>query len=461
MKSHRSRFAWIVLAPLVAFSPALVAAPQDASTAPPLDSEITLQLIANPRPRLRLAVPAPDRQVGASGPAVDAAAELMAVLRADLEASGVFLVQGPEQLSILDLSGDPVRDRELYRSLNNELLLQSTLRLDPADPSTLVYEGRVFQLSDAQAILGKRYRGGFDLARRIAHTWSDEIVRWFTGEAGVALTAIAFHSDRVASDRREVYLMDYDGWNQRRITAHETLSMYPAWSANGDTIAYLTYLGMRTGIYFVDVQTGAKTPIITDGTFNASPAFSPDGRRLAFSRSVGGGNTEIFIADRGGRNLQRLTTSSGIDTNPAWSPTGRELAFTSSRSGRPQIYVMSAEGTDLRRVTFAGNYNDGAEWSPDGRRLAHSSRRRSGDSFDLAVTDLTTSETRLLTEGVAGSHEAPSFSPDGRKVAYTTSFSTRNGSTIQIWVVDLQTGERRQLTREGNNWAPDWSGYLP
>ena len=426
----------------------------------PLDSEITITLIENQRPRLRLAVPAAARTL-ASPEAATASDQLMRVLRADLEASGVFLVQGPEQLSVLDLTGDAARDGELYRSLGNELLLESTVKLDPSDASTLIYEGRVFQLSDSQAILGKRYRGGFTLARRIAHTWSDEIVRWFTGEPGVALTAIAFHSDRTHSDRREVFLMDYDGWNQRRITAHETMSMYPAWSAVGDAIAYLTYLKYRLGIYVVDVRTGEKTPIITDGDFNASPAFSPDGRKIAFSRSVGGGNTEIYVADRNGSNLERLTRAGGIDTNPAWSPTGREIAFTSNRSGRPQLYVMSAEGTDLRRVTFDGDYNDGAEWSPDGRRIAHSSRRKSGDSYDLAVTDLTTNESRLLTAGVPGSHEAPSFSPDGRKLAYTTSFSTRRGSSIQIWVVDLATGERHQLTREGNNWAPDWSGYLP
>jgi TolB protein len=424
---------------------------------------ITLTLDAKTRARLRIAVPRAASGGRLSEAAQEPGRQLMDVLRADLEASGVFAVQGPEQLEVLEFTGDETRDFALFQSLGNELLLDTALK---EEGGLLVLEGRIFQLSGGEAILGKRYRGSYDLARRIAHTFADEIVRYFTGRRGVALTAIAFHSDRDGVTRRgdlgrEVYLMDYDGWNQRKITAHETMSMFPAWSPAGDVISYVTYVGDRTlDLYLVDIRTGAKTPLVTGGNYNSSPAFSPDGRKIAFTRSVAGGNTEIYLCNRDGSNLQRLTTARGIDTNPAWSPTGREIAFTSSRSGKPQIYVMSAEGTDLRRATFTGDYNDGAAWSPDGGRIAHSSRRRSGTSFDLALTDLTTDETRLLTEGQPGSHEAPSFSPDGRKIAYATTVSARSGTSTQIFVVDLAGGGRRQLTRGSNNWAPDWSGYL-
>jgi TolB protein len=235
--------------------------------------------------------------------------------------------------------------------------------------------------------------------------------------------------------------------------------MSPDWSPGSDFVAYVSYLSGGPGLHLVELRTGRKTPIVTSGDFNISPSFSPDGKTIAFSRSVGNGNTEIFLCSRDGSNLRRLTTSNGIDTNPAWSPTGREIAFTSSRSGTPQIYVMGAEGSDLRRITFVGRYNDGAAWSPDGTKLAHSARR-DDSSFDIAITDLVTQETRYLTENAPGSHESPTYSPDGNKLAYAANLTSRNGTTTQIFTMDLDGGGRRQLTRDGNNFAPAWSGYF-
>ncbi len=422
---------------------------------PPGD-DITVVIDGTARGRLRLAVPDPEGLSALSPAAREAATEMLDVLRSDLETSGVFILQGPEQLAVLDLSGDPLSDYRQYRSLGNELLLESEIL---EEPGRIVLEGRVWGLESAEAVLGKRYRGGFELARRIGHTFADEIVFYFTGKRGVGLTAIAFHSDRADAGGREIFLMDFDGHNQRQITAHRTLSMSPAWSPAGDVISYVSYLTGTPGLHVVELRTGRKGPVVTDGRFNASPSYSPDGGRLVFTRAIGGGNTEIFTCKRDGSDLRRLTNSRGIDTNPSWSPTGRDIAFTSSRSGSPQIYVMSAEGADLRRVSFLGNYNDGASWSPDGTKIAHSSRR-SDNSFDIAITDLVTLETRFLTEGAPGSHESPTFSPDGRKLAYSALLSSRAGSEYQIFTMDLDGGGRRQLTRTGNNWAPAWSGYL-
>ncbi len=417
--------------------------------------DITVILDGQARSRLRLAVPEPDGVENLSPAGRKAATEIIQVLREDLEASGAFIVQGPLELSVLELTGDPLTDYVLYESIGNELLLDTDLT---EEPGRLVLEGRVFNLASVNSVVGKRYRGGFELARRIAHTFADEIVFYFTGRRGVALTSIAFHSDRAKSGGREIYLMDYDGFNQRAITAHETLSMSPDWSPQADLISYVSYLSGGPALHLVELRTGRKSPIVTDGDFNVSPSFSPDGKTIAFSRSVGNGNTEVFLCNRDGSNLRRLTTARGIDTNPAWSPTGREIAFTSSRSGTPQIYIMSAEGANLRRITFLGRYNDGAAWSPDGTKLAHSARRPD-NSFDIAITDIVTQETRYLTEGAPGSHESPSYSPDGKKLAYAANLTSRGGSSTQIFTMDLDGGGRRQLTRSGNNFAPSWSGY--
>lgn len=416
--------------------------------------EITVYLDRSQRPLLRLAQPAMNGIASLDASAAAAARELDETLRQDLRQSGVFVLQGPEELALAVLTGEEERDFEQLRALGNELLLETEI-LQEGD--RLVLEGRLFELASRRSLLGKRYRGGYSSARRVAHTFADEIVEFFTGRKGVALTSIAFQTDRGSGAAREVeiYLMDYDGYNQRPVTAHKTLSMSPDWSPDGGSLAYVSYLSGAPGIYAVDLRSGSKSSLVIDGTMNISPAISPDGRTIAFTRTVGDGNTEIFTARRDGSGLRRLTNSGAIDANPAWSPTGRDIAFTSNRAGTPQIYVMGAEGTDLRRVTFVGDYNDGATWTPDGTRVAHSSRR-DRRNFVLALTDVVTLESSTLLAG-AGSHETPSFSPDGRKLVFS---STRAGRQRQIFVMDLATAAVRQLTSQGDNTAPSWSKYL-
>lgn len=427
-----------------------VVPPSPAAPAPQEEPEQDITVILRPgeRPLLRLAFPAIERQGPFSGPVADAARELDETLRFDLEDARIFRVQGPNALAIVEPTGDRARDFEHYRALGNEVLLQAELR--QTDEERLVLEARVFDLASGEAILPpKRYTGHHTLARRIAHTYADEVVLYFTGRRGVAQTTIAFTSDR--DGFKEVYLMDYDGHDQRRITAHHSLSLFPAWSPTGDALSYVSYQGGSPAIYALDLSAGRQAPVVTDGTLNTSPTFSPDGRRIAFARAVGG-SVEIFVTGRDGGNHQRLTHTSALNTTPAWSPSGREIAFTSNRAGSPQIYVMSAEGTNVRRVTFDGPYSDGAAWSPDGTRLAYATRI--GAQFEIAVVDLVTLERRILTSG-PGSKESPTFSPDGRRIA----FSWRRAGGTQIYTMDADGRNARRLTEQGNNTSPSWSGY--
>jgi len=449
---RRSSNSLLLCTALAALLPAVAEAqpkpPAQSPTPPGSGKSITLVLKGEQRPLLHLAFPHIKGQETLSGDASTAGSDLESTLRSDLSYSGIFDIQGPEQLSVLQLTGDEEHDDELYRSLGNEILLSAELA---QEGDKLVLTGRVIDLKSGKVIVGKRYRGGFSLARRIAHSFSDEIVLYFTGRRGISLTSIAFSSDR--DGYKELYLMDYDGMNQRRITAHKSISLGPAWAPSGTSLAYVSFFGGAPGIYRVDLTTGAKSPLVTDGSLDTSPSYSPDGREIVFARSIGG-NTEIFMADADGKNLRRLTHSFGIDTNPAWSPSGREIAFTSSRSGNPNIYAMDAEGTNLRRISFAGDYNDGAAWSPDGTHIAYASRRHG--VFQIAVTDLVTLETHVLTSG-RGSHESPSFSPDGRRIT----FSQQTSHGVQIFAIGLDGRGLRQLTTKGNNSGPAWSPYPP
>jgi TolB protein len=407
--------------------------------------EVTLELRRNQRPLIRLAIPAFRGTQSLGGAAGAAARDLEQTVRRDLEVSGYFQIQGPAQLAAVPLTGDMARDMPQIRALGNEILLLGDLR---AEGDRLVFEGRLFDLASGQSILAKRYRGAFPVATRIGHTFADEVIRYLTGARGLGLTTLAFSSDRTGG-RKEIFLMDYDGANQRRITGHRSTSMSPAWGPKGDVIAYTSFFDGPPGLYLADLASGRKRPLVTSGSLNTSPSFAPDGGRVVFSRSLNG-NVEIFTADLSGGSLRRLTHSNAIDTNPAWSPKGGEIAFTSGRAGNPHLYLMDSEGANQRRLTFDGTYNDGAAWSPEGDLLAYASRR--GGQFQIAVTSIVTLATRVLTSG-PGENESPTFSPDGRWIAFT---SRRSGSK-QIYVMDLAGGNQRQLTREGNNDMADWS----
>ena len=421
--------------------------PNAVAQPPEQSGQLVLELSRRARgQKLKLAFPAFRGINQLSGEAARSAREMEETVRRDLDYSGYFEIQGPDVLSGLRLTGNIQEDLAAYRSTGNQILLLGDVR---AEGDRIVLEGRVFDLASGQAILAKRYRGPFNSSRRIGHTFADEVIRFLTSGTGIGLSTIAFTSDRTGKNIKEIFLMDYDGANQRRITGHRSTSMSPAWSPNGESVAYTSFFNGQPGIYLADVATNRKRPVVSSGSLNTSPSFAPDGRRLAFARSLEG-NVEIFTADLNGGNLRRLTNSQAIDTNPAWSPKGGEIAFTSSRAGNPHIYLMDAEGANQRRITFDGAYNDGVSWSPEGDLIAYASRR--DGRFQIAVTNVVTLETQVLTSG-PGENESPTFSPDGRKIAFTS----KRGGSKQIYVMDLDGSNLRQLTTEGNNDLADWS----
>lgn len=445
-------FSVLAVLAAVLLGSALAQEPPEQSDLP--GNEVRITVGTEVRAQYRLAFPA-TRSALPSGEAA-AARDIDSTLRQDLLDSQAFSIQGPDALAVLQLTGDPQRDFELYRSLGNEVMLQVDVLWEE---DRIVLEGRVFDLASGESLLGKRYRGEAAAASRMAHTLADEIVLLFTGRRGTASTTLAFYSDRQKPNEiKEIYLMDADGRNQRPITNHRTISLSPAWNPTGASVAYTSFFSSRPGVYLVDLASGRKSPVVTEGTFNASPTFSPDGRQIAFARGVGDGNIEIFVVDADGGNLRRLTNSRGIDTNPSWSPTGRQIAFTSSRGGDPQIYIMDVEGTNIQRVSRSGRYNDGAAWSPDGNRIAYA-QRAGIERFDIVVVDVVTGESRQLTNA-PGSHETPTFAPDGLKIAFAGKYGSGLGAT-QIYVMQDDGTNVRRLTQDGNNFNPSWSGFVP
>jgi TolB protein len=319
-------------------------------------------------------------------------------------------------------------------------------------------ELRLYSVRARQTIFGKEYTGSAANPRIYAHTMSDDLHDSQRQLRGVARTKLTFSSDRnreavIATvekrDVKEVYVTDYDGANPRRITINRTLNVFPNWSPDGRSIAYTSYRSGAPDILISNIYAGTMEQPTKGVGQNWLPVFSPDGSRIAFV-SNRDGNSEIYVCNRDGSNLTRLTNNPAIESTPTWSPSGTQIAFTSERTGTPQIYVINADGSGMRRIS-SESYADRATWSPPPyNEIAFTAR--TGPGFDIKILNIGTGETRQITFG-EGSNESPAWAPNGRHLAF---MSTRAGRS-QIFIVDKDGRNLRQITRDGNNTTPHWS----
>jgi TolB protein len=354
-------------------------------------------------------------------------------------------------------SGSSVNDVpfDRWRELGADGLVIGSVQ---KDGTGLKIQVRLFNVRSRQAVFAREYTGSAGNPRAYAHTMADEIHQQQRALRGVARTKLTFSSDRdrekvtnTVEDRdvKEIYIADYDGANQRRITVNRALNITPTWAPDGRSIAYTSYARGFPTLFVSFIYEGRRDEPTRGGTQNWLPAWSPDGTKIAFT-SNRDGNPELYVMNRDGAGMRRLTNHPSIDTTPTWSPTGAQLAFTSDRSGGPAIYVMGADGLNIRRISTDGNC-DRATWSPAPfNELAFVCR--TGPGYDIKIFEFASGDTRQITFG-EGSNESPAYSPNGRHIAFT---STRAGKT-QVFTVARDGKNVRQVTRVGNNFTPDWS----
>jgi TolB protein len=343
-----------------------------------------------------------------------------------------------------------------WRELNADGVIVGTVR---KTTSGVRVEVRLFNVRTRQSAFGKEYTGSVANTRLYAHTISDEIHQQQRALRGVARTKLTFNSDRdgerlvgTVENRgvKEIYIADYDGENQRRVTTQRSLNITSTWSPDARSIAYTSYRRGPPQIFVSNIYQGTmEEPTKSNTSNNWLPAWSPDGTRLAFA-STRDGNSEIYIMNRDGSNLQRLTNNPAIDASPTWSPTGTQIAFTSDRTGTPQIWVMGTDGLQQRQISHEG-YADRPTWSAAPfNEVAYTAR--TGPGNDIKILELSTGQVRQLTFG-EGSNESPTFAPNGRHLAF---MSTRAGKA-QIFTIARDGKDLRQVTKTGNNAQPDWS----
>jgi TolB protein len=330
----------------------------------------------------------------------------------------------------------------------------------------ILVQVRLFNVRTRTQVFGQEYTIAARSARKIAHEVADAVHQQQRGLRGVARTRITFVSDRVRESLlgtvekrsvKEVYVADYDGANETRITNSRDLNLNPTWANDARAIAYAAYRrGAAPDILVSFIYTGVLQNL-TKGRFRDGaylPVFSPNGRQIAFAAAAeGAGAHDIFVMNADGTNVRRLTTHPDSDTTPTWSPGGNEIAFTSDRTGRPQIYIMNADGTGSpRRLPIPDAEADRATWSPAPfNEIAYYARNGAG--YDIKIHELATGQTRQITFS-EGTNESPSYSPSGRHLAFT---STRGSGLAQVYTIGRDGNGLRQVTRTGNNQTPDWS----
>jgi TolB protein len=331
----------------------------------------------------------------------------------------------------------------------------------------IIVQVKLIDVNTGKQAFGKRYSGAVANPRRYAHTISDEIFQDQLALRGVARTKLAFSSDRQGElakggvrnrDTQEIYIVDYDGANAVRVTNTTTLNVSPSWAPDNQAIAYTSWRPSSAGSFgvyqdivlsFITAGTRATPAAGSTDKQNYLPAFSADGSKIAFT-SNRDGNAEIYVMNKDGSGVRRMTNNPAIDTTPTWSPNSNQIAWTSDRTGQPKIYIMNADGTG-QRLLIGDMKADRATWSR-GKFNEIAYAAQTGPGFDIKIYSFETGESTKITDGI-GSNESPAFSPNGRHIAFT---STRNGKA-QLFTVDRDGKNLRQITREGNNKFPNWS----
>jgi TolB protein len=369
------------------------------------------------------------------------------VVAADLGRTGLFRL-----VNTVGISPVPTEPSEVnfpdWTTRSAEALVIG--KIEPTPDGRVEVRFRLFDVAKQAQLASFSYVVAPAQLRATAHRIADVIYERLTGDKGVFSTKITYVVKRAG--RYELQVADADGFNAQSVLASQEPIMSPAWSPDGSRLAYVSFDQKKPVVVVQNLAQGTTRVVANFRGNNSAPAWSPDGRWLAVALSKDG-LTQIYRIPANGGEAERLTQSSGIDTQPNFSPDGQWIAFTSDRGGSPQVYRMPAAGGPVQRLTFDGSYNVGPRHSPDGKSLAYV--QREGGRYRIALMELANSQVQVLTEGSVD--DSPTFAPNGKMVLYEAQVGGRG----HLAAVSADGRVRQRLTSAaGDVQDPAW-GPLP
>lgn len=384
----------------------------------------------------------------------DGGLDVADVIQHDLEGSGRF-----KALTREHMPGSPTRAEEVaapaWKAAGTDYVVVG--RVTALEGGNLAVDFDLINTLTGVKLATQRFTGAPSALRNAAHRVSDAVYLKILGVRGAFATRIAY----VAVDgdppaqRYQLIVADADGANQHLVLESRFPLMSPAWSPDGQWLAYVSFETKHSAIYVQLVRTGERRQVSARAGINGAPEWSPDGKKLALTLGSSVGNPDIYILDLASQGLARLTDDPAIDTEPVWSPDGHNLYFTSDRAGSPQIYqIAAAAGARPKRITFGSSYNARPRISADGTLLAMVTL--DNGNYRIAVQELASSAVRILSHGRLD--ESPSFAPNGATLIY----AERDGSRGALATVstDGLTGLRLKSS-QGEVREPAWGPFVP
>ncbi|HEU4669086.1 MAG TPA: Tol-Pal system beta propeller repeat protein TolB [Dyella sp.] len=374
------------------------------------------------------------------------------VMRNDFNRSGKFRALAKSEIVEQPSRGADIRFAT-WRLLKQDFITVG--RISQAGSGLVKVDYELWDVNKQQNLLTQSMTAPVGDLRGVAHQIADQIYEKITGVRGAFWTRIAYIT-AVGLGNHTTYSLivaDSDGYNPQVVARSRESLLSPAWSPDGRKIAYVSFESGNSNIYVQDITTGARQLVEAHRKgINGAPAWSPDGTKLAVSLSYVG-NPEIFVLDLATHKETRLTNNLSIDTEPKWSPDGQTLYFTSDRSGRPQIYKMPATGGAPERVTFQGQYNAEANISYDGNQIAMV--QGNGNVYRIAVMDNSLGgQVRFLSPGPID--ESPSFAPNASMLLYAATEGPRG----VLYAVSADGMVRQRLVlADGDVREPAWGPF--
>ncbi|MCB0361134.1 MAG: PD40 domain-containing protein [Bdellovibrionales bacterium] len=394
----------------------------------------------------------------------------------DLLVSNYFTFIRPEafledtsKVGLKPAPGDPIGfNFQNWRTIGTEFLVRAGYKVNGDKLSLEIY---VYHVPQTKLILGKVYEGPTSAARKIAHSFCNDLIKALTGKRGIFLTRVVAAASESSSTIKEIYTMDWDGANLKKISQHKSVAISPAWSPDGKKVAYTAFAyhpkakTRNADMFMYELDSAKRWLVSYRKGMNSGAAFMPSGDSILVTLSQSG-SPDIFEMSLDGKSLRRIThgPNQAMNLEPTPSPDGSRIAFSSDRSGQPMIYVMNKDGSNVKRMTFAGRYNSSPSWSPDGKSIAFAGTDRiktdpKHSFFDIFVVDVESKQLTRVTSatkpnGRAASNEDPSFSPDGRHIMFVSDRTGKN----QLYIASPDGSNERRITVDSRSYyKPKWS----